>query len=87
MKYRRLIWRVLRAALLTIASAAITKAFLNFLVQDQGLLISGKLHDLIMLIAIFGTLFVSMKGVIEELDMLKTNRKKETVHTRDSANE
>lgn len=57
-----------------VISTVVTQAIMEYLIQERSFKISDKLHQIILLIAIFGALFLSMGAVIRELKILQSKK-------------
>lgn len=76
MKYKTLLWTVIRGMALMIVAAVVAQTTMSF-IRARGIVVSDKVHDIVMLVAIFGAFFLSMGPVIRELELLKTANKNE----------
>lgn len=71
MKYKRLFWTVIRAIVFMIISAMVAEVVMAYFLHRQGVKVSDKVHDIVMLAAIWGAFFLSMRRVIHELKILQ----------------
>lgn len=71
MKYRKLVLAVSRGVVLLLVSAVITETTMSYLVQEYGVQISATLHNVIILVAIWGPFYLTLPRVVAELEALK----------------